>query len=82
MGLGVLNDKHLANPPGTVNITVKQSDHEFTNVNDETSHLKRQGNIILQPQPSDDINDPLNWSPALKNSIMIILAVGSAITVS
>lgn len=29
--------------------------------NDDASSLKRDGNIILQPQPSDSPNDPLNW---------------------
>lgn len=23
--------------------------------------VKKRGNVILQPQPSDDPNDPLNW---------------------
>jgi hypothetical protein len=28
---------------------------------EDTSFLKRDGDIILQPQPSDSPNDPLNW---------------------
>lgn len=27
----------------------------------DSSYLKRDGDIILQPQPSDSPNDPLNW---------------------
>jgi hypothetical protein len=27
----------------------------------DSSDLKRDGDIILQPQPSDSPNDPLNW---------------------
>lgn len=26
------------------------------------SHLKKHGNIVLSPQPSSSVNDPLNWS--------------------
>jgi MFS family permease len=42
--------------------------------------LKRHGDIILQPQPSDSPNDPLNWSPMWKESIMLILAFSSGVT--
>lgn len=42
--------------------------------------LKRQGDIILQPQPSGSPNDPLNWSPQWKESIMLILAFSSGVT--
>jgi len=28
--------------------------------------LKHTGDLVLIPQPSDDVNDPLNWSQAKK----------------
>lgn len=30
--------------------------------------------IILQPQPSDDPNDPLNWSPLVKEVSVVALS--------
>jgi MFS family permease len=42
--------------------------------------MKREGDIILQPQPSDSPNDPLNWSRMRKESIMLILAFSSGVT--
>ena len=41
-------------------ITLTRCSHlESPDMDDKT--LKRDGNIILQPQPSDNPNDPLNW---------------------
>jgi MFS family permease len=42
--------------------------------------LKRDGDIVLQPQPSESPNDPLNWSRMRKESIMLILAFSSGVT--
>ncbi|KAF1992019.1 MFS general substrate transporter [Aulographum hederae CBS 113979] len=85
MGWGVLDDKYMEYPPGTALIgdsgTVGSIGNEDQDTAD-TSHLKRHGDIILQPQPSADVNDPLNWSPLWKNSIMGILALSSGVTVS
>jgi hypothetical protein len=44
--------------------------------------LKTDGDMILIPQPSDDPNDPLNWSETWKNSVMGILGLLVAITIS
>jgi MFS family permease len=46
----------------------------------DSKALKRDGDIILQPQPSDSPNDPLNWSRVRKESIMLILAFSSGVT--
>lgn len=35
-------------------------------VGDNDPNLQKQGNIILHPQPSDDPNDPLNWTKLRK----------------
>ncbi len=44
--------------------------------NADTSGLKRakDGHTILIPQPSDDPNDPLNWSWAIKHVTLFIVA--------
>ena len=41
-----------------------------------TRHLKTtpDGRIILIPQPSDDLNDPLNWSQTKKNVILLVVS--------
>jgi len=41
-----------------------------------TRHLKtsHDGRTILIPQPSDDPNDPLNWSQAKKNLILFVVS--------
>ncbi|ORY19528.1 major facilitator superfamily domain-containing protein [Clohesyomyces aquaticus] len=77
MGLWVLEDAKKAAPPGTATIGASEAVDESTV---DTKALKRDGNIILQPQPSDNPNDPLNWSPMWKNSIMVILAFSSGVT--
>ncbi|KAF2851449.1 MFS transporter-like protein [Plenodomus tracheiphilus IPT5] len=79
MGFGVLEDKHMAMPPGTATINSTETEDDQTL---KTSSLKRDGDVILQPQPSDSPNDPLNWSPIWKESIMIILAFSSGVTTS
>ncbi|KAF2196259.1 MFS general substrate transporter [Delitschia confertaspora ATCC 74209] len=79
MGWGVLQDPHMAAPPGTATIGATQDVEDFTA---ETKGLKRDGNIILQPQPSDNPNDPLNWSRAWKESIILVLAFSSGVTTS
>ncbi|KAF1924216.1 MFS general substrate transporter [Didymella exigua CBS 183.55] len=79
MGLGVLEDRQMAAPPGTS--TLGASAAEGDPVID-TSELKRDGDIVLQPQPSDSPNDPLNWTAVRKEVIMIILAFSSGVTTS
>ncbi|KAF2997104.1 hypothetical protein E8E13_003684 [Curvularia kusanoi] len=69
----------MAAPPGTS--TLDSSATAGTeDVSPETLGLKRDGSIILQPQPSDSPNDPLNWSPARKELIMLVLAFSSGVT--
>ncbi|KAH9893654.1 MFS transporter-like protein [Xylariomycetidae sp. FL2044] len=79
MGIGVLEDRHLDRPPGTS----KLGEQEAVGPDgSSTIELKKDGDIILVPQPSDSPNDPLNWSMAWKNSIMLILAFSSGVTTS
>ncbi|RYP89893.1 hypothetical protein DL770_003986 [Monosporascus sp. CRB-9-2] len=79
MGIGVLEDSYLAKPPGTSTVGENpQSSSHTASVTD----LKKDGDIILVPQPSDSPNDPLNWSSAWKNSQMLILAFSSGVTIA
>ncbi|PBP28334.1 major facilitator superfamily transporter [Diplocarpon rosae] len=43
-----------------------------------TSHLKRDGEIVLSPQPSDSPNDPLNWSLPRKylHAVLLVFVTG------
>ena len=41
---------------------------------DEQLKTSRDGHNILIPQPSEDQNDPLNWSQAKKNSILFVIS--------
>lgn len=77
MGLGVLEDKHLDNVPGTATI----ADLDELNVAQRTTtgvvKYSRSG-IILVPQPSDDPNDPLNlplWRRDLITGILCLWSV-------
>ena len=80
MGLGILNDKHMEMPPGTSRLSEKFDINAHPEVDAAGRPLKKRGDIVLVPQPSDDPNDPLNWSYAWKNSILAILGLSLAIT--
>ncbi|RDA94673.1 hypothetical protein CP533_2478 [Ophiocordyceps camponoti-saundersi (nom. inval.)] len=51
-------------------------------VEDEFSekHVKKRGGVILDPQPSDSHDDPLNWSWQCKISHFLLLALGASLT--
>ncbi|KAI5118632.1 hypothetical protein M0805_006999 [Coniferiporia weirii] len=84
MGLGILNDTHLENVPGTTlfsddpNATARDL---YTGV--DTRQLKhgygRNAHIVLVPQPSDDPNDPLNWPQWKKHTVFFVLVYGTVI---
>lgn len=75
MGLGVLEPDTTGHTPGTVLLDQDAAESELV-----TSGLKhstgRNANIILTPQPSEDPNDPLNWSQLKKNIVMVIVFFG------
>jgi len=52
--------------------------------NEVATHLKhgtgKQGHIVLAPQPSEDPNDPLNWSLWKRDFIFMILCYGAVLT--
>jgi hypothetical protein len=79
MGLGILEDnKILSHVPGTVLLDEIAGHSENT-----TTNLKHgtgaDSNIILAPQPSEDPNDPLNWSMFRKNLALYTLCFGSIV---
>ncbi|KAM5353673.1 hypothetical protein ACJ41O_000323 [Fusarium nematophilum] len=76
MAWGVLEDPRLACPPGTVSLTNDTPSNGLAGQHD----VKKQGGIVLQPQPSDSPNDPLNWSQTWKITHILIVVFGSGLT--
>ena len=73
MTWGILEDHKTPYPPGTVLLDdVKQAAMVDAN-GSQFAHLKKDKHIILQPQPSDSVNDPLNWSNRRKMGIIFTL---------
>ena len=75
MGLGILEPRRDVNVPGTVLL-----DQQAAHSENQTGNLKhdtgRNSHIVLSPQPSDDPNDPLNWSPLKKNLVLSVIFLG------
>lgn len=81
MGLGVLEVKPDNHVPGTVSFN-----QEYVATESAIRFLKRgrgaNAGIVLAPQPSDDPNDPLNWSYRKKFFSVAIIALGAILHVS
>lgn len=75
-------DKNLAHVPGTAQFT-KDPNAIAAELYDgvDISALKhgtgKHADIVLVPQPSDDPNDPLNWSPFKKHLSFFVLTYGT-----
>lgn len=73
---GIIEDTKLDQVPGTVLL-----DQLTAHSEDVTGRLKhgtgRNAHIVLVPQPSEDPNDPLNWSAAKKAAAMYITLFGA-----
>lgn len=79
--LGILEDKALAHVPATVIL-----DDQSAQTEEVTSQLRhgtgKSSHIVLVPQPSEDPNDPLNWSDSKKITIVLIIGFGACIYAS
>ncbi|TVY92827.1 putative MFS-type transporter [Lachnellula willkommii] len=75
---GILEDRHLSHVPGTVIL-----DEKVAHSGAVTAGLRhgtgRNTHVVLVPQPSEDPNDPLNWSPVKKLACIIILGLGTCL---
>ena len=73
---GIIEDTKLDQVPGTVLL-----DQLTAHSEDVTGRLKhgtgRNAHIVLVPQPSEDPNDPLNWSTYKKAAAMYITLFGA-----
>lgn len=79
--LGILEDKVLVHVPATVIL-----DDQSAQAEEVTSQLKhgtgKSSYSVLVPQPSEDPNDPLNWSESKKLTVMLIIGFGACIYAS
>ncbi|KAB8295733.1 hypothetical protein EYC80_008558 [Monilinia laxa] len=84
VGWGVLQDSRHPHVPGTVNLgdNTVGSDGSSKEEKWDSVEPKKRGEIVLNPQPSESPNDPLNWSTATKMAILLILALTAGVTVS
>jgi len=75
MGLGILEPANAHQVPGTVLL-----DQVAAHSEGATGQLKHasggNSNIVLSPQPSEDPNDPLNWSSTKKHIVLFIVFLG------
>ena len=69
------SDRRLAHVPGTVLLNDLEVPPEERH--EGLKHATgRDTDIVLSPQPSEDPNDPLNWSPLKKELIFVVLLFG------
>ncbi|BGP21868.1 hypothetical protein JCM10295v2_000743 [Rhodotorula toruloides] len=84
MGLGILNDKHLENVPGTTLFSqdpnaIAESQYAGVDLSALKHGKGRHSHIVLVPQPSDDPNDPLNWPRWKKHLTYGVLMYGTVL---
>jgi hypothetical protein len=73
MKWGILDDPKTPSPPGTVLLDDVKQKTMIDARGSEFAHLKKDKHIVLQPQPSDSVNDPLNWPNKRKMAIIFTL---------
>ncbi|KAL5114979.1 hypothetical protein ACEQ8H_007152 [Pleosporales sp. CAS-2024a] len=79
MGLGILNDNKLDQVPGTAQVLEGDRRRELeidagSRIGRSGLKYDKTGKILLIPQPSDDPNDPLNWSLLRRDIILVFLS--------
>ena len=87
MGFGVLEgippqcqyltrDRVLEHVPGTVLLNEKGADLSTIGTSGLKHGVGADSHIVLAPQPSEDPNDPLNWSKFRKELNFLVLSLG------
>ncbi|KAF2201000.1 MFS general substrate transporter [Delitschia confertaspora ATCC 74209] len=75
--LGILEYDKLDHVPATVLLTDRPRIGEITSSNAPLKHgTGKNADIVLVPQPSDDPNDPLNWTTMKKLTTILIVIFG------
>jgi hypothetical protein len=75
MGWGILEDKKTPWPPGTVLLDDVKQLAMIDTTRSKFTQLKKDKHIVLQPQPTDSVNDPLNWPFKRKVAVIFTLIV-------
>jgi MFS family permease len=83
MAIGILEDKHLENVPGTALLSELGVVRALSSNIKDASTLKRgtgrYSHVYLIPQPSNDPNDPLNWPRWKKEACFWTLAFAATL---
>lgn len=76
MSFGILKDKSgLSHVTGTALLEQEESSDGGIHYLEHLKKVHRKGEvIILVPQPTDDPNDPLNWSPWTRDLVFLFYA--------
>ncbi|KAK7894034.1 hypothetical protein LTR67_006735 [Exophiala xenobiotica] len=84
MALGILESSE-EHAPGTV-FLVDNASNQPSQDAQVSARLKHgtgsSSHVVLVPQPSDDPNDPLNWSPLQKDWVYFNICVGASMLVT
>lgn len=76
---GILEDQDANRVPGTV-ILNEQAAHSERQTHGLKHAKGHNGALVLIPQPSDNPNDPLNWSQPKKVAVFLIISFGTILT--
>lgn len=76
MAFGILEPKGGEQVPGTVALDEIAMQSGFANRNMKLGRGKN-ATTILEPQPSEDPNDPLNWSQTKKYLTLLQVLLGT-----
>ncbi|KAL5498209.1 hypothetical protein ACEPAH_2339 [Sanghuangporus vaninii] len=84
MGLGIFEDTHLEHVPGTTLFrddpnAVAEDVYQGIDLQSLKHAKGKNSHIVLVPQPSDDPNDPLNWSQMKKHTVFFVLVYGTVV---
>ncbi|KAK4561386.1 hypothetical protein LTR86_004703 [Recurvomyces mirabilis] len=71
--------QHSVDEKHAVDSSAIDGDRVEGNVDRDGLKLAKDGRTVLVPQPTDDPNDPLNWSWRKKHSVLLALAIISFI---
>ncbi|KAH8731490.1 MFS transporter-like protein [Phaeosphaeriaceae sp. PMI808] len=81
MGLGILDDRKLEHVPGTALVLdgVQRRAVEENVARGTGLKYDKTNTILLVPQPSDDVNDPLNWPIWKRDVIIFVLSLAAVL---
>lgn len=81
--LGIVEDTKLSHVPATVILdNTRHADAEHAAASRLKHGTGKSAHIVLVPQPSEDPNDPLNWSASKKLTIIALASLGGCIFAS